>query len=76
MRRRSTACSRRNSATGWTRSIQTNIKQPLAEELLFGKLAKGGTVLVTVKDGKLVLTYPDAPGGTPGRRKREPALAD
>ncbi|MBC7134667.1 MAG: AAA family ATPase, partial [Oceanibaculum nanhaiense] len=59
-----------------SRVIQTNIKQPLAEELLFGKLAKGGTVLVTVKDGKLVLTYPDAPGGTPGRRKREPALAD
>ncbi|MCH2393159.1 ATP-dependent Clp protease ATP-binding subunit ClpA [Oceanibaculum sp.] len=62
------------------RVIQTNIKQPLAEELLFGKLAKGGTVLVTVKDGKLVLTYPDAPssggGGSSGRRKREPALAE
>jgi len=57
------------------RVIQANIKQPLAEELLFGKLAKGGTVLVTVKEGRLVLTYPDAPG-TPGRRKREPVLAD
>ena len=30
------------------RVIQREIKQPLAEELLFGKLAKGGQVAVTV----------------------------
>jgi ATP-dependent Clp protease ATP-binding subunit ClpA len=30
------------------RVIQENIKQPLAEEVLFGKLQKGGTVKVTV----------------------------
>jgi len=45
------------------RVIQENIKKPLAEELLFGKLTKGGVVLVSVKDGKLVLTVegPDNP---------------
>jgi ATP-dependent Clp protease ATP-binding subunit ClpA len=37
------------------RVIQEQIKKPLAEELLFGKLAKGGFVKVGVKDGKLVL---------------------
>lgn len=36
-----------------TRIIQEHIKRPLAEELLFGKLAKGGKVVVTVVDGEL-----------------------
>ncbi|MDT0682568.1 ATP-dependent Clp protease ATP-binding subunit ClpA [Roseicyclus sp. F158] len=31
------------------RVIQENIKKPLAEELLFGKLVKGGNVRVTIK---------------------------
>jgi len=35
------------------RAIQEHIKKPLAEELLFGDLAKGGTVKVTVVDKKL-----------------------
>lgn len=35
------------------RVIQEYIKKPLAEELLFGKLAKGGLVKVRTKDGKL-----------------------
>ncbi len=37
------------------RVIQEHIKKPLAEELLFGKLAKGGLVKVGVKDDKLDL---------------------
>jgi ATP-dependent Clp protease ATP-binding subunit ClpA len=37
------------------RVIQEHIKKPLAEELLFGKLAKGGVVKVGVKAGKLTL---------------------
>ncbi|MFT5868343.1 MAG: ATP-dependent Clp protease ATP-binding subunit ClpA [Paracoccaceae bacterium] len=35
------------------RVIQEYIKKPLAEELLFGKLAKGGLVKVAVKDGQI-----------------------
>ena len=44
------------------RVIQEHIKKPLAEELLFGKLAKGGVVHVRLRDGKLVLDMdgPDA----------------
>lgn len=45
------------------RVIQEHIKKPLAEELLFGKLAKGGVVRVSVKKGDLVLQIdgPDRP---------------
>ena len=38
------------------RVIQERIKRPLAEELLFGSLEKGGHVKITVgKDGELEL---------------------
>ncbi|MEI4486071.1 ATP-dependent Clp protease ATP-binding subunit ClpA [Frigidibacter sp. MR17.14] len=37
------------------RVIQEHIKKPLAEELLFGKLTKGGVVHVRVKDDQIVL---------------------
>ena len=37
------------------RLIQEKIKKPLADELLFGKLAKGGVVSVDVKDGELAI---------------------
>ncbi|WP_170763736.1 ATP-dependent Clp protease ATP-binding subunit ClpA [Ruegeria lacuscaerulensis] len=45
------------------RVIQEHIKKPLAEELLFGKLAKGGVVRVSVKKGELDLEIlgPDQP---------------
>nr|WP_216602882.1 ATP-dependent Clp protease ATP-binding subunit ClpA [Ruegeria sp. HKCCD4884] len=45
------------------RVIQEHIKKPLAEELLFGKLAKGGVVRVSVKKGDLDLEIlgPDQP---------------
>ena len=39
------------------RIIQENIKRPLAEELLFGRLEGGGNVRVGVDDGKVSLTY-------------------
>ena len=40
-----------------TRVIQENIKKPLAGELLFGKLAGGGHVVITIEDGKLAFDY-------------------
>ena len=45
------------------RVIQEHIKKPLAEELLFGKLAKGCVVRVGVKDGQIDLRLegPDRP---------------
>ncbi len=52
------------------RLIQEKIKQPLAEELLFGKLSDGGEVAVTMKDGKpsFELT-PAPPKEKPARKK-------
>jgi ATP-dependent Clp protease ATP-binding subunit ClpA len=47
------------------RIIQEHIKKPLAEELLFGKLAKGGVVQVKVAEGKLAFTYIEAPPPVP-----------
>jgi len=38
-----------------SRVLQEHIKRPLSEQILFGDLAKGGTVRVTVQDGKLHL---------------------
>jgi ATP-dependent Clp protease ATP-binding subunit ClpA len=39
------------------RTIQEYVKKPLAEELLFGRLSKGGAVRIEVKDDKLVFDY-------------------
>ncbi|HAD15328.1 ATP-dependent Clp protease ATP-binding subunit ClpA [Qipengyuania citrea] len=51
------------------RLIQEKIKQPLAEELLFGKLADGGEVSVTMKDGKPSFELTPAPP----KAKKKPA---
>ncbi len=55
------------------RLIQEKVKQPLAEELLFGKLAAGGEVHVTVKDEKLAFELTPAPPKTKPKRKRKAA---
>ena len=39
------------------RLIQTEITQVLSEEILFGKLEKGGSVTINEKDEKLVFDY-------------------
>jgi len=39
------------------RLIQDTIRSALADELLFGKLANGGKVIVDVKEGKVVLEF-------------------
>ncbi|MCW2282978.1 ATP-dependent Clp protease ATP-binding subunit ClpA [Rhodoblastus acidophilus] len=47
------------------RVIQTHIKTPLADEVLFGRLKHGGTVRVVVSgegvDAELAFVYPDGP---------------
>ncbi|MCC7260565.1 MAG: AAA family ATPase, partial [Alphaproteobacteria bacterium] len=44
-----------NGARPLDRLIRETIKKPLADEVLFGKLTKGGTVVVRVEDDELVL---------------------
>ena len=47
----------RYGARPMSRLIHEKIKQPLAQEILFGKLTDGGSVLVEEKDGELVLNF-------------------
>jgi ATP-dependent Clp protease ATP-binding subunit ClpA len=56
------------------RVIQENIKKPLADEILFGKLVRGGHVSVVLKDGKLSFEF-NAPSG-PSKAKGEAELAE
>ncbi len=39
------------------RTIQRELEEPLADEVLFGKLSKGGRVTVDVADGKLTFSF-------------------
>jgi ATP-dependent Clp protease ATP-binding subunit ClpA len=48
---------RKMGARPMARLIQEKIKRPLADELLFGKLANGGHVVVDVAEGEPQLTY-------------------
>ncbi len=46
------------------RVIQENIKKPLADEILFGKLVKGGHILVKLAEGKIAFDItPSQKGG-------------
>ncbi len=56
------------------RVIQEHIKKPLAEELLFGKLAKGGLVKVGVKGGQLDLRIEEPQNARIGSKKKPPLL--
>jgi ATP-dependent Clp protease ATP-binding subunit ClpA len=46
---------RKMGARPMSRIIQEELKKPLADELLFGKLSEGGSVHVTVEDDKICL---------------------
>jgi len=43
------------------RLIQDTIRAALADELLFGRLANGGKVVVDIKDGKVELEFEEEP---------------
>ncbi len=66
------------------RLIQEKIKQPLAEELLFGKLVHGGEVKVRLKDGEagpelafeIVAAPPKVTKARGGRAKRAESRAE
>jgi ATP-dependent Clp protease ATP-binding subunit ClpA len=58
------------------RLVQEKIKQPLAEELLFGKLAHGGEVIVRIKDGQPAFEIIPAPPKASKRKKKPVAEAE
>ena len=58
------------------RVIQEHIKKPLADDILFGKLVRGGHVKVELKDGKIVFDITSAATGSAAAKDGEPALAE
>jgi ATP-dependent Clp protease ATP-binding subunit ClpA len=50
---------RNMGARPMARLIQEKIKRPLADMILFGDLSQGGTVMVEVKEGELILSLDD-----------------
>ena len=54
------------------RVIQEHIKKPIADEVLFGKLKRGGTVRVLVgEDGQLAFEYIETPPSAPRTKKKK-----
>jgi ATP-dependent Clp protease ATP-binding subunit ClpA len=39
------------------RVVQSEVRDPLTDEILFGKLEHGGTVTIRIEDGKLAFHY-------------------
>jgi ATP-dependent Clp protease ATP-binding subunit ClpA len=56
------------------RVIQENVKKPLAEELLFGRLVKGGIVRVVVRDDEIELKIEEI--GQAADQRQQAAAAD
>ena len=56
------------------RLIQEKVKQPLAEELLFGKLVHGGEVTVKLKDGALAFEITPAAPKKPKKKGKAEAV--
>ncbi|MEO5345900.1 MAG: ATP-dependent Clp protease ATP-binding subunit ClpA [Magnetococcus sp. YQC-9] len=62
---------RKNGARPMERLIKEKIRQPLADELLFGQLRQGGKVMVRVVEGKLDLAIEPAGQGAGARADAE-----
>ena len=63
------------------RTIQEHVKKPMAEELLFGKLAKGGAVKIDIDkddDDKLSFEFIEDKGkkSKPKKKKDKPEQVD
>ncbi|MBO9709639.1 MAG: ATP-dependent Clp protease ATP-binding subunit ClpA [Caulobacter sp.] len=61
------------------RVIQEHIKKPLADDILFGRLVRGGHVKVVLENGKIgfeIESNPEKPGKGSKEDEAEPALAE
>jgi ATP-dependent Clp protease ATP-binding subunit ClpA len=63
------------------RVIQEHIKKPLADDILFGRLVRGGHVKVVLENGKIAFeieSTPEKPGKSPSASEdeAEPVLAE
>ncbi|MDB5457538.1 MAG: ATP-dependent Clp protease, ATP-binding subunit clpA [Caulobacter sp.] len=60
------------------RVIQEHIKKPLADDILFGRLVRGGHVKILLKDGKIAFDIEEGPAAGKATKPDtvEPVLAD
>jgi ATP-dependent Clp protease ATP-binding subunit ClpA len=61
------------------RVIQEHIKKPLADDILFGRLVRGGHVRVVLENGKITFEIepnPEKPGKATKEDEAEPALTE
>ena len=59
--------------------MQTTVRDPLTDEILFGQLEHGGTVKIGLKDGTLTFAIEpteQATTGGPSARTTEDAVSD
>jgi ATP-dependent Clp protease ATP-binding subunit ClpA len=59
-----------------SRVIAEKIKKPLADEVLFGKLAKGGNVKISVKNDELSFSYAAGNAAAKSAKSRDDALVE
>ena len=60
-----------------TRVVQTEVRNPLTNEILFGRLESGGTVCIGLADDKLTFDYKTAkPVDAPTQKEVEEATSD
>jgi ATP-dependent Clp protease ATP-binding subunit ClpA len=58
-----------------TRLIQTEVRDPLTDEILFGQLENGGTVIIGLDGDALAFAFEAAPAGAAGGGPPSPAPA-
>ena len=67
----------RFGARPMARVVNEYVKKPLAEELLFGRLSKGGRVLISSGDKGLNFTYsPPSPSSPVKNKAKDPAITE
>ena len=60
-----------------TRVVQSEVRNPLTNEILFGRLESGGTVRIGLADDALTFAYePVEPVAAPAQREAEEAASD
>jgi len=62
---------RSNGARPLSRLIAEKIKKPLADEVLFGKLSKGGHIKIALKDDEIVFKFDKPANGSTKRKSRK-----
>jgi ATP-dependent Clp protease ATP-binding subunit ClpA len=59
-----------------SRLIQSDVRDPLTDEILFGRLENGGTVTIGIENGRLAFSFESAPAPPSGAPPSVPSASD